>query len=90
MGNFKDLGSLSQVKGNRERPNFLLYNIKVLEIVGFCVLTILYYVYIYLICVHICPSYMAVVVENASARAGDTGSPLIWEDSARHGATKPG
>ena len=53
MGNFKDLGSLSQVKGNRERPNFLLCNIKVLEIVGFCVLTILYYVYIYILYVYV-------------------------------------
>ena len=54
MEHFKDLGSLSKVKGNRERPNFLLYNIKVLEIVGFLctyntILYIYYSIYIYTI-----------------------------------------
>ena len=50
MGNFKGLGSLSQVKRNRERPIFLLYNIIVLEIVGFlCTYYTIYILYVYVI-----------------------------------------
>ena len=54
MGNFKGLGSLSQVKRNRERPNFLLYNIKVLEIVGFfCAYYTILYISIYILYVYV-------------------------------------